>query len=225
MYSDEIIQNASRDIEGPSDLPNPRLRYLPRGISRKRFADLVMATCGLVATVVVAFGLVCLNPFFNSGPLFFRQDRMGLHGERFTMWKFRTMTACPSGTSARPSLAPLESERITKLGNFLRRYRLDELPNFLNVLRGDMSVIGPRPDAWDHALHYRVLVPLYKERFRVRPGITGLAQVQGGYADNANAIKRKARFDHYYVKRRSFRLEVFIAWRTICIFFSGFGAR
>lgn len=194
-------------------------------LTPKRLFDISISVVGLACAGLVGMVLLGLNPFFNPGPLLFRQERMGLNGVRFQLIKFRTMKPCASGTKVRSALAPLESNRIGRLGAVLRRYRLDELPNFVNVLRGEMSIIGPRPDAWEHAEHYWDSVPHYKERFQVVPGITGLAQVVGGYADNPNAIKRKARFDRIYVRRKCARMELFILWRTCVICLSGFGAK
>ncbi|AZQ66774.1 sugar transferase [Silicimonas algicola] len=191
----------------------------------KRLFDLILCPIGLLLTGFVGLLLMILNPAFNPGPLLYSQQRMGLNGDRFTMLKFRTMLPPEVVANARPATAPLEIERITPLGRILRRFRLDELPNFVNVWRGEMSVVGPRPDAWEHADLFWKTVPRYSERFRVRPGITGLAQVQGGYADCANAVRRKARLDSHYVNRACFALEVFIIWRTVVIFFSGFGAK
>lgn len=191
----------------------------------KRLFDLVAASFGCSVALIVGILLLLMNPVFNPGPLLFRQERMGRHGRKFTLWKFRTMLPCPEGRSVRPTNAPLEEARITKLGRVLRRCRVDELPNFLNVLRGEMSVIGPRPDAWEHALHYSAAVEAYRHRFEVLPGITGLAQVVGGYADCHDATRRKARFDKFYVEHRSIALEVLIVWRTLRVIVGGFGAR
>jgi lipopolysaccharide/colanic/teichoic acid biosynthesis glycosyltransferase len=193
--------------------------------SGKRLFDILAAIVGLPAMVIVAVLLIVLNPFLNPGPLFFRQCRMGRDGERFTMLKFRTMRCQVRGTAARKANDPVEEHRITRFGQFLRTFRIDELPNSWNVLWGQMSLIGPRPDAWDHAEQYWNTVPFYKKRFNVRPGITGLAQVRGGYADNPRAIQRKARFDHHYVKNRTTGMELHIIWRTIIVVLSGFGSK
>ncbi len=111
-----------------------------------------------------------------------------------------------ASNQARAHDAPLEVERITVFAGYLRKFRVDELPNFFNVLVGDMSLVGPRPDAWNHSIKYAKDIPYYCNRFRVKPGITGLAQVCGGYADTSLAVKRKARFDHFYVHRMIFYL-------------------
>lgn len=203
--------------------PVPMAYWTPRFRAFKRLVDLVF--CLVVAPVVLAGAVVLLavNPFLNPGPLFFRQERMGMGGVRFQMWKFRTMLSC-SGPK-REHDAPLETHRITPLGRFLRRTRFDELPNFFNILRGEMTLVGPRPDAWDHAMKYIDVIPYYADRFRVRPGITGLAQVRGGYADNIRAVRRKARLDRFYVRKSRLLFDLRIIARTVLVVFSGFGAR
>jgi len=191
----------------------------------KKSFDIVSAVIGCVATLILGGLLLIFNPVFNPGPLFFRQERMGKDGRTFTLWKFRTMQPCAEGRAVRPVNTPLEETRIKALGVFLRRSRLDELPNFFNVLRGEMSVIGPRPDAWEHAVHYFTTIEQYRYRFQVLPGITGLAQVVAGYADGQNATRRKARFDKFYVQNRSISLECLVICRTLTVLMNGFGAR
>lgn len=171
----------------------------------------------------MAFILLIANVFFNPGPLFYRQERMGLAGRKFVMWKFRTMRA--DGDQKRGHLDALELHRITPLGRYLRRSRLDELPNFINVLSGDMSVVGPRPDIWSHAVAQIEVVPHYRDRFDVRPGITGLAQVRLGYADSEDKVRKKARWDRVYVTRSRLGMEVYVILQTIRVMVTGFGAK
>ena len=189
----------------------------------KRAIDLVFAVLALPILLVLSVVLYLANPHFNPGSVFFRQVRMGRDGKAFTMWKFRTMT--DNGTSVRDANAPLEEHRITPLGRLLRRSKLDELPNILNIFTGDMSLVGPRPDAFEHANEYLIRVPHYRKRFTVRPGITGLAQVRGGYADNHRAVERKARYDIFYIENASFRLEMHVIASTFAVVFSGIGQR
>ena len=205
--------------------PEHRKRSTDRGLAGKRAFDIVFASVGLILIAPLALLLLIINPIANPGPLFFLQDRMGKDGQRFTMWKFRTMRVCTNGLSARPALTALETDRITPFARMLRKFRIDELPNFINVLGGDMSVIGPRPDAWDHAIFFEKTVPYYKDRFDIKPGITGLAQVQGGYAECSDATRRKARFDRHYIRRQSWKMELFIFWRTLVVVTTGFGAK
>lgn len=177
----------------------------------------------LPVMIAVALTLALVNPVLNPGSVFFRQVRMGQGGRAFTIWKFRTMVG--KGPYIRHADEPLDEHRITRLGRLLRRTKLDELPNILNILSGDMSLVGPRPDAFEHATEYLVRVPRYRKRFAVRPGITGLAQVRGGYADNPRAVKRKARYDSYYITHSSFPLEMYVVASTFSVVFSGLGQR
>ena len=191
----------------------------------KRTFDLFCVVAGLPVMLVLAALLLLLNPFFNPGSLFFTQKRMGYGGQPFVMWKFRTMLPCTRDSAVRGAHEALEVDRITALGGILRRTRIDELPNIVNVWKGEMSIIGPRPDAWEHSVHFIASVPRYDQRFRVKPGITGLAQVRGGYADCLRSVRRKARFDHHYVRKARTRLELHILWCTIVVILTGRGAR
>ncbi len=189
----------------------------------KRLMDLTFALLCLPYLMVLTIGVFLVNPIWNPGPVFFRQRRMGRNGKAFTMWKFRTMAE--DGSLVRDVNAPLDVDRITSLGRLLRRTKLDELPNILNIFTGDMSLVGPRPDAFEHAIEHSLSVPRYRKRFSVRPGITGLAQVRGGYADDLPSIRRKARYDCYYIKNRSFLFELAIVAATVRVVLSGFGQR
>ncbi|SFB81977.1 Sugar transferase involved in LPS biosynthesis (colanic, teichoic acid) [Tropicimonas isoalkanivorans] len=186
--------------------------------------DKGLALMGVALTGMVALALLVLNPFFNPGPLFFRQDRLGKNKASFSIWKFRTMIPEASGRD-RSATCQLEVNRITPLGRALRKYRIDELPNFINVLTGDMSVIGPRPDSARHAAHYLTAIDHYDYRFKVKPGITGLAQIESGYAEGVEATSIKAHYDQIYVETSSGRLDVYIALRTVQVMLTGFGAR
>jgi lipopolysaccharide/colanic/teichoic acid biosynthesis glycosyltransferase len=188
-----------------------------------RMLDVTFAILAAPAVFVVALALLVLNPIFNPGPLFFRQKRMGKDCSSFRMWKFRTMLS--STVDVRSHDAPLDRHRITRLGALLRKSRLDELPNLINVLRGEMALVGPRPDAWDHAIVYIRTIPFYDRRFSVLPGITGLAQVRSGYADDYKSVCRKARLDAIYVRSRSLRMDAGIVLATVVVMLTGFGAR
>ncbi|MCX7567508.1 sugar transferase [Sulfitobacter sp. F26169L] len=189
----------------------------------KRLMDFAFALLCLPFLLILTVLICVANPFWNPGKVFFRQRRMGRHGKAFTMWKFRTMA--DNGAAVRDANAPLDADRITSLGRLLRRSKLDELPNIFNILTGDMSLVGPRPDAFEHATEYALSVPRYRKRFTVRPGITGLAQVRGGYADNLRSVRRKARYDSYYIRHRSILFEFSIIGATIGVVLSGFGQR
>lgn len=178
----------------------------------KRSIDVGLGLCFLPPVFVAWVVLWWVNPRYNPGPIYFIQKRMGQNGQPFNLYKFITMT--PS-TKARGAGDPLETHRITKLGAILRRSRVDELPQVFNVLKGDMSFIGPRPDMFDHALEFRDSIPGYSKRFSVRPGITGLAQTEVGYAEGFEETRRKVAADLQYIKRQSALLDTWIFFRTL----------
>jgi len=169
-----------------------------------------------------ALVLICVNPFLNPGRLFFVQNRMGRNCEAFPAFKFRSMREAEA--IERSADCPLEVDRITPLGNFMRKTRIDELPQILNVLRGEMSLIGPRPDYFDHAVHYLIEIPGYRERHIVRPGISGLAQTEVGYVEGVEATRNKVNADLYYISNAGFRLEAWIVWRTFAVILGRRGA-
>jgi lipopolysaccharide/colanic/teichoic acid biosynthesis glycosyltransferase len=189
----------------------------------KRTFDLVIAIAALPLIPLTGLVLLMINPVWNAGPLFFLQTRMGRDCRPFRAVKFRTMR--PANRIMRGPDDPLEADRITPLGQFLRRSRIDELPQFFNVLTGHMSLIGPRPDYWDHATHYLDSIPAYRQRHIVRPGITGLAQVDGGYAEGVDATVEKTRHDLRYIRGSGIAMELYVLWRTIYVVCTGFGAR
>lgn len=189
----------------------------------KRGFDLSFSTIVLLpAVLVVALALLVLNPFLNPGPLFYAQKRMGRGCRPFRAYKFRTMDVRPRGIRGPDD--PIEVDRIRPLGNWLRKSRFDELPQILNVYRGEMSLIGPRPDYFRHASRYLRTIPGYRERHDVLPGISGLAQVRHGYAAGQFATRRKTRTDLEYIRQRCFRLDMWIVWRTMVTVFRMRGA-
>lgn len=175
--------------------------------------DLVLSILLLPILVTIALGLLFLNPWLNAGPLFYVQRRMGKSCAPFNALKFRTMHSC-NGPARGPE-DPLETDRITRLGLFLRQSRIDELPQILNVLRGEMSLIGPRPDCYEHAMSYLTEVPGYRERHRVLPGISGYAQTEVGYVQGAEETQLKVEADLYYIRHRGFALELWLLGRTL----------
>jgi lipopolysaccharide/colanic/teichoic acid biosynthesis glycosyltransferase len=189
----------------------------------KRAFDLVVTVVGLPLILFTALILLAINPIWNVGPIFFLQTRMGRDCRPFRAVKFRTMR--PASHILRGPDDPLEIDRITPLGQFLRHSRVDELPQIFNVLAGHMSLIGPRPDYWDHAIHYLESIPTYRQRHSVLPGITGLAQVDGGYAEGVDATVEKTRDDLRYIRDSGTAMELYVLWRTINVVLTGFGAR
>ena len=181
----------------------------------KRAFDLSLAVLLLPLLLFFVVLLAILNPMFNRGPLFFVQKRMGKDCAAFPALKFRSMKK--AATASRAAEDALEVDRITRLGGFLRKTRIDELPQILNVLRGEMSLIGPRPDSFEHATYFLEVIPGYRKRHSVRPGISGLAQTEVGYVEGAEATRRKVSADLFYIANQSFRLEAWIFWRTFAV--------
>ncbi|WP_268808474.1 sugar transferase [Roseovarius albus] len=182
----------------------------------KGLALLVMP---FIACLAILFFFI--NPMVNPGPVFFKQKRMGKDGKPFIMWKFRTMV--PSDCESRDPNAPVETCRIKPFGMALRKSRVDELPNFISVLLGQMSLVGPRPDAFNHADSFSSKVLGYQERHRVLPGITGLAQVEMGYAEGELETALKAKYDNIYVARCCGRMDLYIIFRTFGVVLRGLG--
>lgn len=184
----------------------------------KRAFDIAVSLLLLPVVVLFALLLVILNPVWNQGPLFFIQTRMGKHCRPFRTVKFRSMQSVAE--IRRGPEDPVEEHRITRLGHVLRCTRIDELPQILNVLKGEMSLIGPRPDFFDHAASYLVSVPGYRERHVVRPGISGLAQVAVGYVATSEGTKSKTEADLYYIENAGFALDTRLALQTIYTIFA-----
>lgn len=179
----------------------------------KRVFDIVISLCLLPALAVFYIGLLTVNPFVNPGPIIFSQIRMGRQCKPFVTYKFRSMHVLKHYN--RGPEDPLEISRITKLGAFMRKTRIDELPQIINVLQGKMSLIGPRPDYISHARSFARKIPEYRSRHCIRPGISGLAQVELGYAEGIEATRRKAQTDLYYIENAGFRLEARVIWKTL----------
>ena len=218
-----MVQTDFSFVEASDVKRSPRrLKRTVFTFSKLAFDKIVAALC-LPLIALVALVLLIVNPIYNPGPLFFRQKRMGRNGTSFQMIKFRTML--PATCVTRSHNDGVEVARITRLGAILRKFRIDELPNMLNVLFHEMSIIGPRPDAWDHAVAFLREIPVYKDRFSVLPGITGLAQVRQGYAEGVDQTVEKARLDRVYIRKQGFLSEISIIVGTFRVILSGFGAR
>lgn len=160
----------------------------------------------------------------SPGPVIFRQKRLTAGGRVFTMLKFRSMI--DNAEKVTGAVWAAESDpRVTRVGRFIRRTRLDELPQLINVLRGDMSLIGPRPERPELADTLTQTLPSFPKRLAVRAGITGLAQVGQGYAGNVDAYRRKLALDLVYVRKRCFLLDMRIALRTVVVMLTGSGSR
>ena len=189
----------------------------------KRLFD---AMCSLlllfVFSILMALVMVVIK-LETTGPAIFAQQRIGLGGVSFTMYKFRSMVTDAERGGAQ--FAARGDKRVTRVGKFIRKYRIDELPQLYNVLRGDMSLIGPRPEQKNLLDELVEEIPLFPFRHSVRPGITGWAQVCQGYAYDVDSSSEKITYDLFYIKNLSFLLDMTIIVRTIRIMLTGFGSR
>lgn len=195
----------------------------------KRFIDIAL-TLPLLPLLIVPFLIISLLIRADSrGPAFFRQERMGYRGQTFSVLKFRTMrvTDRPAEDAGQVTAAITkdDDDRITKLGRFLRKTRIDELPQLYNVLRGEMSWIGPRPEACALSEWYEREIPFYSYRHIVRPGITGWAQVNQGHVAGISEVHNKLRLDFYYIKNFSMWIDLVILFKTVVVVIKGSGAK
>ena len=185
----------------------------------KRIEDIVIASIIMCLISIPMLIIACLIKLDSKGPVIFRQTRYGLDEKPIKVWKFRSMTVEDNGATVKQ--ATKGDARITKLGAILRKTSLDELPQFINVIKGDMSIVGPRPHAVSHNEEYRSLVDFYMLRSRVKPGITGWAQINGwrGETDTLDKMEKRVEFDIAYMKNWSLYFDIKIIFLTI---FKGF---
>jgi putative colanic acid biosysnthesis UDP-glucose lipid carrier transferase len=188
----------------------------------KRQMDIILSIIILTIIALPMLVIALAVRVSSSGPVLFRQRRYGIRGEEIEVWKFRTMEVCEDGADIKQAVR--NDPRVTRLGRFLRRTSLDELPQFINVLQGRMSIVGPRPHAVSHNEYYRNLVHGYMLRHKVRPGITGLAQVHGyrGETENIEKMQKRILYDLEYIRHWSPWLDIKIIFLTI---FKGFSAK
>lgn len=186
-----------------------------------RFFDIVFSLVGLIGFFILAPFLWIINLFVNKGSFFYTQERVGKNGVPFTIYKMRTMVQNAEQNGA--VFATTNDSRITPFGKFLRKTRLDELPQFINVLNGDMAIIGPRPERPVFVEQIANAIPLYQTRHVIKPGLTGWAQVNYPYGSNLEDSLMKLRYDLYYIKHRSLFLDINIVVKTMStvLFFRG----
>ncbi|MEW6413418.1 MAG: sugar transferase [Candidatus Zixiibacteriota bacterium] len=217
----------------------------------KRFMDIVGSTVGLILTLPFWLVVPILIKLDSPGPVFYSQVRVGVnrrkgqrrvyqksdvgesrHRERrredlmgrpFKLHKFRTMVSDAEKESG-PVWATKSDPRITRIGKFLRKTRIDEIPQFWNVLKGDMSLVGPRPERPSFVLDLSAKIKGYTNRLNVKPGLTGLAQVENGYDSSLASVVRKVRYDLEYIEKRSFWTDIRILLKTVVVVITGKGA-
>ncbi len=190
----------------------------------KRVLDLVVAAVGLVLTAPLMLVTAAAIRLESTGGVLYRQQRVGRQGRLFTLWKFRSMQA-DAEAEGEAVWAQQGDPRVTRVGALIRKVRLDELPQLWNVLVGDMSLVGPRPEREPFVLELIERFPLYEQRLVVRPGITGWAQIRGTYASSFEESNEKLRYDLYYIKNLSILLDLSILASTLRIVLVGQGAR
>ena len=181
----------------------------------KRIFDIICSLIG-IALLAPLFAIVGLLIKLDSpGPVFFRQRRRGFNQREFAIWKFRTMTTMDDGATIKQAVA--NDPRVTRIGRVLRRFNIDELPQLINVLLGDMSLVGPRPHAVAHDKHYERVIRRYVRRVNVKPGITGWAQVNGyrGLTETEHAMRSRITHDLYYIDNWSLALDIYIVFLTV----------
>lgn len=180
----------------------------------KRLVDLLFALLGLAILAVMTPFIALAIRLESPGPILYRQTRLGQAGRPFTIFKFRTMLPDAEADGLARWASP-DDDRVTRVGRFLRRTRLDEAPQFWNVLMGEMSLVGPRPERPEFIADLEKQIPFYRARLIVKPGLTGWAQVNYGYAATIADAALKLQWDLYYIKYRSIWLDVLILWRTV----------
>ena len=212
------------DYQVLSDVPLVRLTAQPTSdwvLFAKRATDIIGAAILLAigAPLLILASLVV--KLTSSGPVLYRQERVGRRQKKFQLYKFRTMIEHAEDQTG-PILAAEADPRITTVGRFLRKYRIDELPQLFNILRADMSFVGPRPERPFFVEQFKKQIPGYAERFRIKPGVTGLAQVSGSYATTPET---KLKYDLLYIYHQSIFLDIRILFRTLRVILTGRGAR
>lgn len=220
-FTEQVMQKiAVEDVEHGWFIENFSLRRRPLYEAGKRASDIVLSAGLLVATLPF-LPFIALAVKSTPGPLLFRQQRAGRHGKPFGAMKFRSMVADAEANG--PQWSSKNDSRITGAGKFLRATRLDEIPQLLNILRGEMSFVGPRPERPEFVATLEQQIPFYAERHLVKPGLTGWAQINYPYGDSVQDALEKLRYDLYYIKNRSALLDLSTVLKTVNTVLRGLG--
>lgn len=190
----------------------------------KRATDIILSLCLLILSMPLLLLTALLIKLDSAGSVFFMQARVGGKRKIFKIYKFRSMTNDAEAKSG-PVWAQTNDDRVTRIGRFIRPSRIDELPQLWNVLKGEMSIVGPRPERDFFVKQLTELIPYYIERFSVKPGITGWAQVNYPYGASVEDAVAKLNYDLFYIKNSSLIMDLMILMRTVKIVLSGKGAR
>jgi exopolysaccharide biosynthesis polyprenyl glycosylphosphotransferase len=193
----------------------------PWQVGVKKGIDIFLSIFGLILALPVCLILVGLIKFTSKGPVLYSHERIGRFGKPFYLYKFRSMYRNAEDNG--PQLATKNDPRMTSIGKFMRRLRLDEIPNLINVLKGDMSLVGPRPERKFYIDQIIDVAPEYKQLLKVKPGVTSWGQVKYGYAENVNEMVRRMRYDLLYIENMSIYVDIQILARTIITIFEGKG--
>lgn len=199
------------------------LKPAPLYLASKRILESSLILLSTPVTMPLILLVALAVKLESKGPAFFVQKRVGKGGKEFSMYKIRSM--CLDSEVNGAQFAGEDDPRITRIGRFIRKMRIDEMPQFLNILKGDMALIGPRPEQASFVKEFEQSIPLYSYRHVVRPGITGWAQVTHGYAADEDETREKLSHDFYYVKNLNLWLDLDIVFKTIKTMLTGFGAR
>jgi len=190
----------------------------------KRGFDIVVSLIGLIVTSPILFISILILKLTSPGPALFRQTRVGMNGYFFDIFKLRTMVVNAESQTG-PVWARENDPRVTSFGKFLRKSRIDEIPQLVNVLKGEMSIIGPRPERPEFVNILSKEISDYQKRLQVRPGITGLAQTKQAYDATIKDVRKKVKFDLLYIKRMCFLTDLRILLGTVSVVLTGRGAR
>lgn len=211
-------------IDDVSDQPLIRIsehKMSDTGLCIKRAFDVVVSAMMLILLSPLYLILSLLVWYSSKGPVFYKQERIGLHGLPFNIIKFRTM--CVHAEEATPQLSADDDPRITKVGKWMRKFRLDELPQFWNILRGEMSIVGPRPERRYFINQIEEKAPYYCMIYKIRPGLTSWGPIKVGYTDTLDKMIRRLNYDIVYIENMSIRLDIKIMFHTIGVIFNGKG--